>query len=107
MEKKKKSFFKNNFKFFQFFFSCKLFVVPPCLKQNKFFMAFYKKSEKKRNRKKKSMHFSLLKYIHSNIDGNEKEIEIPEKYFEKKMFLKNQQKQIKLYNKMEEVKKDN
>ena len=38
---------------------------------------------------------------------DEKEIEIPEKYFEKKMFLKNQQKQIKLYNKMEEVKKDN
>ena len=38
---------------------------------------------------------------------DEKEIEIPDKYFETKMFLKNQQKQIKLYNKMEEVKKDN
>lgn len=37
-------------------------------------MTFYKKSEKKRNRKKKLMQFSLLKYIHSNIDGNEKEI---------------------------------
>ena len=38
---------------------------------------------------------------------DEKEIEIPDKYFETKMFLKNQQKQIKLYNKMEEVKNDN
>ena len=31
---------------------------------------------------------------------DEKEIEIPDKYFEKKMFLKNQQKQIKLFKKM-------
>ena len=38
---------------------------------------------------------------------DEKDIEIPDKYYEKKFFLKNQQKQTKLFNKMQEVEKDN
>ena len=38
---------------------------------------------------------------------DEKEIEIPDKYYEKKLFLKNQQKQLKLFNKMKEVANDN